>query len=243
MTEEEYKTKQFKICPLTMAKVFAPAGLTNISDLQAVFDAVEAALSRPVQEPVALPSGRTLTGYDLCSARAISDGSTAQMMYFIEDAKKDIAYLTRRAAPRPAHGTSATERVAAGQGVEVKPLEPNLRYEWDGMAGKMRYFGSSAPNGWLGDEKADDVSVKPLEWFEHPNAFPAPTWSAQTGFGFYNIEEVSASDSPAYEVRLHAHRLVSVNDSLDEAKAAAQADYERRILSALATPTPKEESK
>lgn len=29
---------------------------------------------------------------------------------------------------------------------------PNVRYEWDGIAGKMRYFGSAAPNGWLGDE-------------------------------------------------------------------------------------------
>lgn len=116
--------------------------------------------------------------------------------------------------------------------------EPNLRYEWDGIAGKMRYFGSSAPNGWIGDEKASHVSVKPLEWFEHPNAFPAPMWSAQTGFGFYNIEEVSASDTPAYEVRLHAHHLVAVKDSLEEAKEASQADYETRIRSALEAPAP-----
>lgn len=47
MTEEEYKTKQFRIGPLTMAKVFAPAGLTNISDLQAVFNAMETALDSP----------------------------------------------------------------------------------------------------------------------------------------------------------------------------------------------------
>jgi hypothetical protein len=42
---------------------------------------------------IKLPSGRTLVGYSLVSGRAISDGSTAQMMHFVDDAKKDIAYL------------------------------------------------------------------------------------------------------------------------------------------------------
>lgn len=89
---------------------YEPVHLEPREARQAIAAYHAALAARPVQEPVALPSGRTLTGYDLCSARAISDGSTAQMMYFIEDAKKDIAYLTRRAAPQPAHGTSATER-------------------------------------------------------------------------------------------------------------------------------------
>ena len=77
-------------------------------------------------------------------------------------------------------------------------------------------------------------AVKPLVWRDHrPDSFPEPAWSAQTPFGFYNIEEVSASDSPAYVVRLHAHHFVADKDGLDEAKAAAQADYEQRIKSAL----------
>lgn len=80
------------------------------------------------------------------------------------------------------------------------------------------------------------VKVKPLVWRDHrPDSFPEPAWSAQTSFGFYNIEEVSASDSPAYVVRLHAHHFVADKDSLDDAKAAAQADYEARIRSALET--------
>lgn len=83
------------------------------------------------------------------------------------------------------------------------------------------------------------VKVKPLVWRDHrPDSFPEPAWSAQTSFGFYNIEEVSASDSPAYVVRLHAHHFVADKDSLDEAKAAAQADYEARIKSALITTPP-----
>jgi hypothetical protein len=52
-------------------------------------------------------------------------------------------------------------------------------------------------------------------------------------FGVYSIEEVSASDSPVYEVRLHANKMVAIKDSLSDAKAAAQADYEARIRSAL----------
>ena len=77
-------------------------------------------------------------------------------------------------------------------------------------------------------------AIKPLVWRDHrPDSFPEPAWSAQTPFGFYNIEEVSASDSPAYVVRLHAHHFIADKDSLEEAKAAAQADYEQRIRSAL----------
>lgn len=78
------------------------------------------------------------------------------------------------------------------------------------------------------------VAVKPLEWRDHrPDSFPEPAWSSHTPFGFYNIEEVSASDTPAYVVRLHAHHFIADKDSLDEAKAAAQADYASRIMSAL----------
>jgi hypothetical protein len=82
----------------------------------------------------------------------------------------------------------------------------------------------------------EPCAVKPLEWRDHrPDSFPEPAWSAHTPFGFYNIEEVSASDSPAYVVRLHAHHFIADKDGLDEAKAAAQADYEQRIRSALVT--------
>lgn len=75
--------------------------------------------------------------------------------------------------------------------------------------------------------------VRGLEWYPDPGAFPYKTWGAQSSFGRFLIEEVSASDSPAYEVRYTPHHLIAVKDDLEEAKAAAQADYERRILAAL----------
>ncbi len=37
--------RTYHVGPRTMEKVFAPFGLTNVSDLQAVLDAVEAALT------------------------------------------------------------------------------------------------------------------------------------------------------------------------------------------------------
>lgn len=89
----------------------------------------------------------------------------------------------------------------------------------------------TADRGW-------EVPVKPLEWRDHgPDAFPARFWSAQTPFGRYEIEEETASDSPRYRLEWHSS-LITDEDGLDAAKAAAQADYERRIRSAL-TPTDK----
>lgn len=86
------------------------------------------------------------------------------------------------------------------------------------------------------------VKAKALTWRDHrPDSFPEPAWSAETPFGFYRIEEVSASDSPAYVVRLHAHHFIADKDSLEEAKAAAQSDYEKRVRSCIPT-TPEDDS-
>lgn len=93
---------------------------------------------------------------------------------------------------------------------------------------------SPSPTG--GEARA--VAVKPLRWRDHgPNAFPARFWGAETPFGRYEIEEECASDSPRYRVEWHS-RLIIDGDSLPEAQEAAQADYERRILSALTHPAP-----
>ena len=77
--------------------------------------------------------------------------------------------------------------------------------------------------------------VRGLTWRYYPDAFP-PMWVSQNAaFGNYSIEEASGSDSPSYDV-LNPMGLMVNCDGLPEAKAAAQADYERRIRSCLATP-------
>ncbi len=117
----------------------------------------------------------------------------------------------------------AKNEAATSWGAAVGARSERIK-ELDGRIAALRRLASSDGG----------VKVKPLVWRDHrPDSFPEPAWSAQTPFGFYNIEEVSASDSPAYVVRLHAHHFVADKDSLDDAKAAAQADYEARIKSAL----------
>lgn len=77
------------------------------------------------------------------------------------------------------------------------------------------------------------MGVKPLEWRDHRGHTFPDTWTAKTPCGVYEIEERSASDSPAYIATGPLHVFIADKDGLDDAKAAAQADYEARILSAL----------
>lgn len=82
-----------------------------------------------------------------------------------------------------------------------------------------------------------EVRVKALKWVEYPNSL-APdyfghAWEAETPFGRYVVEEASGSDSPVYETNFRYERLIAATDGLPEAKAAAEADYSKRVLSAL----------
>lgn len=90
----------------------------------------------------------------------------------------------------------------------------------------------------------DAVRVKPLEWEESEGNFPSQRvwsfdalkwmWIVQNdGGNFVWCEDVTPSWAPASNVR-------GVFPTLEAAKAAAQADYEARILSALALPAPDE---
>lgn len=74
--------------------------------------------------------------------------------------------------------------------------------------------------------------VKPLEWKFFPQGFP-PCWCAQTPFGDCVVEEEAGSDGPSYAARGIRMNVVARTEGLPEAKAAAQADYTARILSAI----------
>jgi hypothetical protein len=114
------------------------------------------------------------------------------------------------------------EGIAVGSTILAKPL---------GDA-SIPLYGSSA-------EPA--VAVKALEWREYPNEYYPDVfghcWDADTPFGRYEISEASASDSPYYNV-CFGTSFVADKDGLPEAEAAAQADYEQRVRSALASPPP-----
>lgn len=76
------------------------------------------------------------------------------------------------------------------------------------------------------------VEVKRLEWLK---VLGWEKEEAETPFGDYTLWASGA-------LSFRNESLREAGDTL-AAKAWAQADYEQRILSALATPTPKEESK
>lgn len=73
------------------------------------------------------------------------------------------------------------------------------------------------------------VRVKELKWVEvdlRAGSPPLVLWEAKTPFMTYTLESVM--DRPWF-----CHFICAHFSKLDEAKAAVQADYERRILSAI----------
>lgn len=80
---------------------------------------------------------------------------------------------------------------------------------------------------------APAVSVKPLEWFLGSHRSNDGHHEAQTMLGTYSCREVGALRK--YWTLWKSERILTEDEyeDVEQAKAAAQADYERRILSAL----------
>lgn len=76
---------------------------------------------------------------------------------------------------------------------------------------------------------AVSVGVKPLEWVENPDA----SEGGMLGGGVTNSVYYATSDGWSF----HRNMFWRKADTLEAAKAAAQADYDARILAAL-TPAP-----
>jgi hypothetical protein len=82
-------------------------------------------------------------------------------------------------------------------------------------------------------EEAEPGAVKPLVWTKHPNA---TAWRCDTIVGRYQVFAVMGDPSWTLD-GLPGQNASGYVDTAFGAKAAAQADYEARIRSAL-TPTP-----
>lgn len=86
----------------------------------------------------------------------------------------------------------------------------------------------------------EPVAISPLEWVdvtcarsdEDPTHEPTGDMEATTPFGAYYIDMGFGSDSYVWHASFDG-RSIADKDDPDEAKAAAQADYDRRIRSAL----------
>lgn len=85
-------------------------------------------------------------------------------------------------------------------------------------------------------------TVKALEWtHEAETAKKYETWSAETIFGRYHVVRMPAGYTWFVEGGIGSGGPF---DTAEAAKTAAQADYERRILSALeAAPEPQQEAR
>lgn len=73
--------------------------------------------------------------------------------------------------------------------------------------------------------------VKPLVWHN----FDAWTWWAEAECGTYHVEERNGGWRTDLRFRDASHIIYEIDD-FETSQAAAQADYERRILSALEPP-------
>jgi hypothetical protein len=93
--------------------------------------------------------------------------------------------------------------------------------------GMLRY--AQAALDELDASKARIAEVRPLEWRPHEVYKRDAVAEAPTGGRYY------ASENGVWS-RSHRRSGFVVGTTLDEAKAAAQADYTARILSALAPP-------
>ena len=92
------------------------------------------------------------------------------------------------------------------------------------------FYGASA--------SVPQILVKPLEWSEPHASTTFPTWyanlaSIRLGYSIKTGEMLVRGKYALFVDLGSGSRWVSGYDTLDEAKAAAQADYEARILSAL----------
>jgi hypothetical protein len=85
------------------------------------------------------------------------------------------------------------------------------------------------------------VKIKPLDWTAleedrgDGSADFTGDWEAATPFTVYSVNMGFASDSYIWDVYTGEADHVGCYDDPDTAKAAAQSDYERRIMSAIET--------
>lgn len=174
---------------------------------------------------------------DVLAAHAEFGGDleSMQKLYEYPELKAEVERLrAEQRSPSPAQNKDALEIGASisrrYHAASTVPLDL-ARLIADAIAADRSVRGSALTAG-------QGVEVHPLEW---------DPYRAETPFGYYLVND--QRDVPASELKgrlpflLTGTRLDnSRHETLEAAKAAAQADYERRIRSALATPAPSKES-
>lgn len=116
-------------------------------------------------------------------------------------------------------------------------LSPRARSDLAEALIELKYLRSQSLST---QQPMGEVKVKALEWVEvtspREDGPPEPIgeYVAETPFGSYYIDMYFGTDSYGWSANFEASDIDgSDSDSPEKAKAAAQADYERGILSAL----------
>ena len=152
------------------------------------------------------------------------DGSVAMLMYVNTKGRRDANQV----------GASARFIAAA------RELVPALSAERDRLAAQVVQLQRDldAAISWA-------VKVKPLEWGPSPDPLCHDHWEASALVGAHHMAPDEDSASGAWLLQLVIRRKdfctkyggdITSHGSPEDAKAAAQADYEARILSALEKP-------
>lgn len=79
------------------------------------------------------------------------------------------------------------------------------------------------------------VEVKPLEWVEEHDFHCSEIWDCETIIGRYFVFKEHDRSTCSFEFEAGPNSAQDGFPDIDAAKAAAQADYNARILSALTT--------
>lgn len=124
-------------------------------------------------------------------------------------------------------GNDAPERIWTS---EAKPGRGYWQDHGDGMYRPVEYVRADLCAAQPAE--AGRVSVKPLVWNEGLWS-GQPAWFADCGFGCWTLVKHRVHDNRISVDDLRGELHEEDYATFDEAKAAAQADYERRILAAL----------
>lgn len=195
---------------------------TSTAAIAALMDGVTPG---PWEQDGPISSKIVWAGPDVRVCFMTSDGPASKNARFIAASRELVPALTDERDAAVARAERSEARVA------------ELESEVERMREASQMAGAS-----LGEEIADlrngavCAAVKPLKW--EPSIIGKPWHSAQAPWGFYYAQwddEIGAWFASLEMGEVEAPIILQPSDveTIDAAKAAAQADYERRILSTL----------